>query len=44
MMAGKTCQVVPLVVNRAACNTSGLSADTKLSCKQFLYTGAFDLV
>lgn len=44
MMAGSTCQVVPAVVNTAAWNTSGLSADPELSYDQFLYTGAFDLV
>lgn len=43
-MAGMTCQVMPAVVNTAACNISGLSADTDLSYKQLLYTGAFNLV
>lgn len=41
MMAGMTCQVMPAVMNTAACNTS---ADTDLSYKQFLYTRAFDIV
>lgn len=44
MMAGMTCQVVLAIVNTAEYNAYRVSADTDLSCKQFLYTGAFDLV